>query len=358
MDPMTGLNRGFCFVTYSEKEGAQEAVKQVRKCSKVAKAKCTKSRKCLGTFTRSEFKNIIYEFSFQLDNFEIRKGKNLKCNISVANLRLFVGNIPKSKSKEEILEEFSKITGKETFEICKIGLFVLVSEFDLSQCDKFHEHLPSFLCRGSHRCYHLQFARWCEEEEPRVCIPRIWITQGSIISQTTVVVGKNTSVGLRHHRRLGRSHWRTRLGHNVEGIFPWCCLLLTFTFVRKGEGFASFNGAVSKDQQPSTSPSDGQTEAVVTWLFPLQVKVLYVRNLKSDVTEEQLKEKFEPYGKIERVKKIKDYGFIHFEDRDDAVKAMDELNGTVNEEYTHFFVNVISCVAWLTGNAKIWRNIR
>ena len=29
MDPMTGLNRGFCFVTYSEKEGAQEAVKQV-----------------------------------------------------------------------------------------------------------------------------------------------------------------------------------------------------------------------------------------------------------------------------------------------------------------------------------------
>ena len=59
------------------------------------------------------------------------------------------------------------------------------------------------------------------------------------------------------------------------------------------------------------------------------MKVLYVRNLKSDVTEEQLKEKFEPYGKIERVKKIKDYGFIHFEDRDDAVKAMEELNGTV-----------------------------
>ena len=54
-----------------------------------------------------------------------------------------------------------------------------------------------------------------------------------------------------------------------------------------------------------------------------------MRNLKSDVTEEQLKEKFEPYGKIERVKKIKDYGFIHFEDRDDAVKAMEDLNGTV-----------------------------
>ena len=61
----------------------------------------------------------------------------------------------------------------------------------------------------------------------------------------------------------------------------------------------------------------------------LQVKVLYVRNLKSDITEEQLQEKFEPYGKIERVKKIKDYGFVHFCERSSAVKAMEELNGTV-----------------------------
>ena len=47
---------------------------------------------------------------FQLDNYELRKGKHLKVNISVANLRLFVGNIPKSKSKQEIFEEFKKIT--------------------------------------------------------------------------------------------------------------------------------------------------------------------------------------------------------------------------------------------------------
>ena len=50
-------------------------------------------------------------FLFQLDNYEIRKGKTLKVNISVANLRLFVGNIPKSKSREEIMEEFGKLTG-------------------------------------------------------------------------------------------------------------------------------------------------------------------------------------------------------------------------------------------------------
>lgn len=58
--------------------------------------------------------------------------------------------------------------------------------------------------------------------------------------------------------------------------------------------------------------------------------MLYVKNLKSTVTEENLRKAFEPYGAIERVKKTKDYGFIHFENREDALKAMEELNGTVS----------------------------
>lgn len=57
--------------------------------------------------------------------------------------------------------------------------------------------------------------------------------------------------------------------------------------------------------------------------------MLYVRNLTSDVTEDLLKEKFGSFGKLERAKKIKDYGFIHFEDRDDALKAMESLNNQV-----------------------------
>jgi len=57
--------------------------------------------------------------------------------------------------------------------------------------------------------------------------------------------------------------------------------------------------------------------------------VLYVRNLKSDVTEDQLRQLFEVHGKVERVKKVKDYGFIHFEDRDNALHAMELLNRTV-----------------------------
>ena len=73
MDPMSGNNRGYGFCTYAAKSQALAAVKN-------------------------------------LDNKEIRPGKRLGVCISVANNRLFVGSIPKSKSKHEILEEFQKVT--------------------------------------------------------------------------------------------------------------------------------------------------------------------------------------------------------------------------------------------------------
>lgn len=52
-----------------------------------------------------------------------------------------------------------------------------------------------------------------------------------------------------------------------------------------------------------------------------QVKVLFVRNLANSVTEEILEKAFSEYGNLERVKKLKDYAFIHFEERDGAVKV-------------------------------------
>lgn len=49
---------------------------------------------------------------FQCDNHEIRPGKYLGVCISVANNRLFVGSIPKNKTRESILEDFGKVTGR------------------------------------------------------------------------------------------------------------------------------------------------------------------------------------------------------------------------------------------------------
>lgn len=72
IDPMSGLTKGFGFCTFSNKTEAQQAVKN-------------------------------------LDNKEIRPGKKLGVCISVANNRLFVGSIPKTKSKQEIFDEFNKV---------------------------------------------------------------------------------------------------------------------------------------------------------------------------------------------------------------------------------------------------------
>ena len=72
----------------------------------------------------------------------------------------------------------------------------------------------------------------------------------------------------------------------------------------------------------------GNAESLNDLFFfdPHQVKVLYVRNLTVSLTEEKLRESFEAFGKVDRVKKIKDYAFVHFEDRQQAIAAMNALN--------------------------------
>jgi len=66
-----------------------------------------------------------------------------------------------------------------------------------------------------------------------------------------------------------------------------------------------------------------------------QVRVLYVRNLMLSTTEATLERAFsDAAGRrdaggccVERVKKLKDYAFVHFADRADAITAMHALNG-------------------------------
>lgn len=201
MDPATGLNKTFCFVTFTTKEGAKRAVSQ-------------------------------------LDNYEIRPGKRMKVNISIAKVRLFVGNIPKQRSRDEIMTEFSKIS----------------------------EGLKDVIV-------------YTTPDDP----------------------------------------------------------------TKKNRGFAFLDYETHKDASAAKRKMDSGTVAVwgrsfiVNWAEPQEepdeavmakVKVLYVKNLKTTVTEDQLRQVFQPYGSIEKVKKTKDYGFVHFEQREDAINAMEQLNGT------------------------------
>jgi hypothetical protein len=56
------------------------------------------------------FYPLIHSAS-QLDSYEIGEGKFLKLNVSEPKTRLFVGNIPKSKGRDEIEDEFEKLSG-------------------------------------------------------------------------------------------------------------------------------------------------------------------------------------------------------------------------------------------------------
>uniref|UniRef100_V9KJ96 Heterogeneous nuclear ribonucleoprotein Q-like protein n=2 Tax=Callorhinchus milii TaxID=7868 RepID=V9KJ96_CALMI len=199
MDPLTGLNRGYAFVTFCCKEAAQEAVKLC-------------------------------------DNHEIRPGKHIGVCISVANNRLFVGSIPKSKTKEQILEEFAKVTEGLT--------------------DVILYHQPDDKKKNRGFCF-LEF-----EDHKSAAQARRRLMSGKVKVWGNVVT--------------------------VEWADP------------------------IEDPDPEVMS---------------KVKVLFVRNLGNSVTEEILEKTFSQFGKLERVKKLKDYAFIHFDERDGAVKAMSEMNG-------------------------------
>ncbi|KJH52393.1 hnRNP-R, Q splicing factor family [Dictyocaulus viviparus] len=201
MDPMTGKNRGYAFLTFCEKASAAEAAKKY-------------------------------------DGHEILPGKALKVNVSVANTRLFLGNIPKSKTKAEILEELKK-------------------------------HAEGV---------------------------------------TDVIVYTIPDATERHKNR-------------------------GFCFVDFAD-HKTASDAKRKIQQHKVRPFN--SELVVDWAEQQdepdeetmnKVKVLYVRNLKECVSEDKLKEIFGTFGEIERIKKIKDYAFVHFKERDPCVKALEEWNG-------------------------------
>lgn len=55
---------------------------------------------------------LIFRFPlvilFQLNDYEIRKGKKIGVTVSYNNHRLFVGNIPKNRDRDDLFEEFAK----------------------------------------------------------------------------------------------------------------------------------------------------------------------------------------------------------------------------------------------------------
>ncbi|XP_030257265.1 APOBEC1 complementation factor isoform X3 [Sparus aurata] len=201
MMDFNGNNRGYAFVTFSTKQEAKTAMKQ-------------------------------------LNNYEIRNGRLLGVCASVDNCRLFVGGIPKTKKREEILSEMRKVTDGV------VDVIVYPSAADKSKNRGF-----AFVEYESHRA---------------AAMARRKLLPGRI------------------------QLW----GH-----------------------------AIAVDWAEPEVEVDEDTMATV--------KILYVRNLMLQTTEETIEKEFNSLrpGAVERVKKIRDYAFVHFTQREDAVTAMNALNG-------------------------------
>lgn len=79
-----------------------------------------------------------------------------------------------------------------------------------------------------------------------------------------------------------------------------------------------------------------------------------MRNLANGVTEEILEKSFSEFGKLERVKKLKDYAFIHFEERDGAVKVLIFCSSVYHVGKTIFIV--VMCLSLKLLNHKTLQN--
>lgn len=63
-----------------------------------------------------------------------------------------------------------------------------------------------------------------------------------------------------------------------------------------------------------------------------QVKILYVRNLMLHTTEDTIQGVFDKVteGGVERVKKLRDFAFVHFRTVEEAHNALQQLDGQYN----------------------------
>ncbi|GFR05683.1 APOBEC1 complementation factor [Trichonephila clavata] len=193
-------NRGFAFVMYTCPDDAKKAIEE-------------------------------------LNNYEIRKGKFLGVCKSVDNCRLFVGGIPKDKTKDEILEEMQKVTDA----VSKVILYSSIADKSKNRGFAFVEY----------------------ENHKAAAMARRKLIPGKI------------------------PLW----GHNIA--VDWA------------------------EPEPDV---DEETMSKVT--------ILYARNLMMPTTEEKIKKIFslDDSLKVEKVKKLRDFAFVHYKSREDAEEALEKLN--------------------------------
>ena len=70
--------------------------------------------------------------------------------------------------------------------------------------------------------------------------------------------------------------------------------------------------------------------STLDFLYQISMVKLFVGNLgdANSVTSNDLREQFERYGSVTECERVKNYAFVHMDDRSAAEQAQQDLNGT------------------------------
>ena len=252
MDPMTGQNRGYAFLSFLSNDSA---------------------KKCVQMYDRYEIRNkagLTYELLSLSKSFETPRSKNwaglvkieplqkreLHVTISQPNNRLFVGSIPKTKTKEEIFDEFHKHTS---------GLTEVILYYQVDEKSKVQNGATPV----------------SGQKNRGFCFLEYDTHQAASQARRRLLSGNRTFQDFRKFQ-----NWLlTPTSNQISGrVKAWNNLIVTVDWA-----------------DPINSPASEIMD---------KVKVLYVKNLASTVTEESLITTFSVYGEVEKAKKLKGLYFF------------------------------------------------
>ncbi|OAF71332.1 RNA-binding motif protein 47 [Intoshia linei] len=206
MDPQNNVGKGFCFVTYCESANADRVIKE-------------------------------------LNNSELIPGKKVNVDRPDCNTRLFLGNIPRSVTKEKIKADLS------------------------SQVEGIDDVLI-----------------YADAKDPTKKKNRGFCFVDFKTHKLATVAKRKLSFG---------------------GLTLWNCSVVV-------------NWADKQEEY-----EDKECE---------KVKVAFIKNIAPGTEKEDIESVFGVYGKIENIRFTKDYCFVHFEDRSEMMKAIENLNGKTIKE--------------------------
>ncbi len=246
---------------------------------------------------------------------------------------IFVGKVPRNMFEWELVPIFQKV-----IRFLKTKSFVLLIPFPSFQCGNIYEMRLMMDFSGSNRGY--LFVRYTNREEAKRAVKELnnfEIKPGKSIGVINSVDNRKLWIsGIPKDRSA--EEIKQEMANYTDGVTS-VYLYNSHTDKKKTRGYAFIEyvthraaalarrklvpGRITLFDQEIDRVDWAEPENEVDEEIMAKVKVLFIRNLSADTTEDMISAVYEERanGEVERVKKAKDYAFVHFITREAAEMA-------------------------------------